>query len=384
MPKGLQSYAVKPRREIKEFFMTVTVQQIGFGLVSIFEPIYLYQLGYSFADIMLYVLAVYIPYFFLIPLGGNFAKRFGYEHTLAVGTFFNIAYIVALFALPSAPALIFIVPFLLTLQKTFWWPAYHANFARFGKKKEMGREVGLLQALYVASSGIGPLLGGVIVAFTGFNALFIIAIVVLAASIIPLFTTPEKFKARDLKWADQMRFFFSRNNWRMIVGSFGFGSDLIAYTLWPLFIYFILGNTAELGVVVAVSTTLTMIITVMAGRLSDKFGWRNVFTWSALLQSITWLLRPLGITFGPITASNVVGTATTSVMYVPYYSGIYNQAKKNHVMATVVAAEMGLILGKILIAAVLFVLLQFTDSLQLTFLVGFAFSLFYLLLRRVY
>src|SRR3990172_1982017 len=185
MLKALRSFAITPRREIKEFFTTVTVQQLAVGAILIFEPIYLYQQGVSPTGIVLFNVAVYLPYFFLLPVGGKFAKRFGYEHTLFFATFFNIAYYLALAAIPLSRWFLFVAPLLLCLQKTFWWPAYHADFARFSMSRQTGRENGLAQTLYTISSALGPFLGGVILLFTNFTVLFIVVVALSLISVIP-------------------------------------------------------------------------------------------------------------------------------------------------------------------------------------------------------
>jgi MFS family permease len=387
MLKGLKGYVIKPRREIKEFFTTVTIQQLAVGAINIFEPIYLYQQGVSVQGIVLFFIAVYVTYFFLMPFGGAFAKRFGYEHTLLIGTFFNIAYYLSLAVIPVAPVFLFVAPLMYCLQKTFWWPAYHADFARFSKQREVGREIGWLQSLYTAASAIGPVLGGLLVLYAHFSVLFIVGTVIMFASVLPLFSTPEKFIPQQLSWRQQMQFLFRRGNWRRLLGSLGFGEELIGMILWPIFIFTTLGSSFDVGVVVTIATVVTIAVTMIVGRLSDRPYKSRIIWASSLVQLFSWVVRPFVMTFGgvgafaSILASDTLSRTSKNALLVPWYGNVYRDAQRNHVMIEVVASELGLVLGKIIALAATLLLLQFTDSIPATFYLGIGFSVFYFFLR---
>jgi MFS family permease len=370
-----------PRREIKEFFMTVTLQQFGVSAINIFEPIYLYELGVSPMGIVLFFLGTYVPYFFILPFGGKFAKRFGYEHTLLVGTLFNIAYYLALAAIPLSPIFIFIAPPLLALQKTFWWPAYHANFARFSKQREVGREISMSQIIHSLTSALGPLLGGLALAFSGFTTLYIGVSVLLILSVIPLFTTPEKFVATNITWREQMRFAFSKAYRYRLLGAIGFGEEVIAMTLWPVFMFLVVGSALNLGIVVTIATGVTVIVTWLAGRLSDRAKDDSVSLAASLVNLVSWIVRPFVMSFGGILAIDTAARAGKNAFFVPAYSHVYSDARANHVMIEVVAFEIALVLGKVLALIAMLVVLQFTDSMPIVFSIGAVFSLFYFFFR---
>ena len=82
------------KRQVKELFVSTTLVNFALAMVIIFEPIYLYKIGYNLQHIMLFYLIVYLVYFFIIPFGGKFSRKFGYEIGLLVGTFLYIAFYV--------------------------------------------------------------------------------------------------------------------------------------------------------------------------------------------------------------------------------------------------------------------------------------------------
>lgn len=376
MLKGLKKLIVIPRREIKEFLSTVTIQQLGLGMINIFEPVYLYTMGVSPIGIALFYLAVYVPYFFTIPFGGKIAKSFGFEHTLTISTFFNIAYYLALIAVPVAPFFLFVAPFLLMAQKTLWWPAYHANFARYSKQKQTGREIGLMQVIYNLTSAVGPLLGGLILAISNFSVLYAVVVGLLLVSVLPMFTTPEKFKPKDFSWRTQMRFIFRPEYRKRLIAGLGFGDELVHLVFWPLFIYLVFNNVLDLGLVVAISTAITILVALIAAHWSDSQHRKKVLWWSATFNALSWLGRPFAFTFGNILGIDAVARASKNALLIPIYCQVYDDAKKDHIMPHVVGFEQVLVLGKILallLALALYPLFGFAAL----FVLGAVMSLFY-------
>ncbi len=159
--KSLLPHHIK--RQVKELFISTILVNLALAMVMIFEPIYLYRIGYSLQNIMFFYLITYVLYLFIMPLGGKFARKKGYEVGIFVGTLLFIAFYLSLFFIAQYPILFFIAPIISAIQKTFYWPAYHADFARFSDDREEGREI---SALTVANSIvyiIGPALAGFII-----------------------------------------------------------------------------------------------------------------------------------------------------------------------------------------------------------------------------
>jgi hypothetical protein len=129
-------------RQINELYFSVAIMDFAVAAVTLFEPIYLYTLGYSLKVILLFYIEVYVIYFIVLPFGAKFANRFGYEGSIAISTIFLIGYYLSLFAIKFNPLFLVIAPLFFSIQKSFYWTGYHADFARFSRKDERGRQVG--------------------------------------------------------------------------------------------------------------------------------------------------------------------------------------------------------------------------------------------------
>jgi len=378
MAKRIHKLKISPRRQIKEFFLTVAIQAFAISAISIFEPIYLYQKGLGIRGILAYFLVVYALYILLLPFGGKFAKRYGYEHSIFFATFFTIAYYLSLAAIPLSMVFLFAAPFLMVLAKLFWWPACHANFARFAQQGELGRELGFMQIVGTIAQTAGPLIGGLVLLYGNFTFLFAIAIFLLLISALPMFTTPEHFNPSRLGWLETMRFVLGKKNRRRMLGALGFGEEVLAFTIWPLFIFLTLKSSIKVGLVAAAATAATIFSSQLVGYLIDRHKKsEKIYRWATLGQVFSWLLRPWIGNFAGILGVDIVARSSKTAQLIPVYSAVYKDAQKNHVMIRVVAMEAALALGKFLALAVALLVFQFTGSLVSLFLVGLAFSIFY-------
>ncbi|MFO0704531.1 MAG: MFS transporter [Candidatus Andersenbacteria bacterium] len=381
MLKELKRYTISPRREIKEFLTTVSLHELAQAAINIFEPIYLYTQHLTVVQIILFYLGVYVLYFLLIPFGGRVAKAFGFEHTMSLGIIFTIAYFLSLIAIPAAPEFLYLSIILYALQKTFWWPAYHANFARYSRSREAGREIGATYVISSLTAAVGPLIGGALITYTNFAVLYTVAIVLILISVFPMLSTPERFTPSQHSWLTQMRYIFARKRLRRLVMGLGFGEELIALTIWPLFLFLLVKSALDLGALVAIATTVTVLATTVAARWSDDRSRRTVYLWGGVLNVLSWIGRPLLI--WPLAALGIDTVYRTgkSLLYVPMYSRVYQDAKNSHVMLEVVSFEASLILGKIvtmLVLLIVFPLAGFSGA----FVLAAVASLFYFLFRN--
>src|SRR3989338_5094483 len=122
--------------QLRELYMTISILNLAMAAIMIFEPIYLLGLGYQLSGVIGFYLAVYIIYFLIMPLGAKMALRFGYNKSIIFSTLFLISYYLSLWGLESSPIFLLTAIPAFALQKTFYWPGYHSEFARYGEARE--------------------------------------------------------------------------------------------------------------------------------------------------------------------------------------------------------------------------------------------------------
>ena len=343
-------FATKLTRQVRELYLSATMVNFAGAMVAIFEPIYLYKQGFSLNQVLYFYLVIYVLYLFVIPLGAKFSRRFGYEKAILVSTPFLALYYISLFLIPVNQIFIVIAILAFTIQKSFYWPGYHADFARFGKEKERGREVSNILAITSAVWIIGPFLGGIIIATLGFKILFIVATVIILASNIPLLATPEKFKPSTFSYIDNFKRLFARENRRNLFGYIGFGEELIGMVIWPIFIFTIVSSFVSIGSLVALATLTTTIILLFVGRMVDGETQqrRSILKIGAVFKSTVWFMRILVRGYLGIFLTDGLGRTTRNVILIPMLAMTYDHANDTSIMKTVMFFEMALIVGKIL------------------------------------
>ncbi len=247
-------FATKLSRTVRELFLASSIVNFGVAMVAIFEPIYLYTVGFSIVQILYFYLAVYGLYLVAVPLGAKFARRFGYEKSILLGTPFLALYYLSLYFISQDELFVPVAVAMFVIHKMFYWPGYHADFARFGKDVERGREVSNLLVLTSFVYVLGPLAGGFIISTWGFHALFGAATVLFIASNIPLLATPERFKPVPFSYRDSFKRLLWKENRRNFFGFLGFGEELLVMVIWPVFNFTVIKNFSEIGSLVAAAT----------------------------------------------------------------------------------------------------------------------------------
>ena len=369
--------------QLKELYVTMTMLNFALASGMLFEPIYLYTLHFTLSQIMLYYFAVYALYFFLMPLGGKFVKRFGFEHGIMTGSLFLVAYFAFLLAIPKSPIFVACAVLSLALQKMFFWPGYHADFAFFSKAEERGREVGIIALLDALSYVVGPLAGGVLITVFGFTGLFTVMCIIILLSNIPFLITKERFKPKTLSYTEPYIALMAKENRPYLLAYIGFGEELVSLTIWPIFIFVTFTTFTSTGAAITFSTLITSLAILYAGRQTDLSDRKKVLRLSTLLLSLSWVLRVVTRGASAVLVTDFFSRTTRYLFALPFFSGLYKHATEHSIVRTVLFFEMSLIIGKMIVALILAVLFYyFPEKWNIAFVVAVLFSLLYFLLTR--
>jgi MFS family permease len=370
-------------RQLREILVSTILLNLALAMVMIFEPIYLYQLGYSLQEIIWFYLLLYAVYFFIMPLGAKFSRYKGYEWGIFWGSFFFAAFYLSLFLIPSMPIFFYIAPLIFAVQKMFYWPAYHAGFAKFSDAREEGREIGTVNGVTSLVYIVGPALAGFIVLDWGYGALFLMASIIFLLSNIPTLITKEIFEAKSFSYVQAYKELFARENRRAFLAYLGFGEEFVVMILWPIFISLIVVNVFDLGLLVAGATFITVLITIYVGRLSDSKSRRLVLTLGSSFYSLAWFIRLFIVNQLGVFFVDTMSRLSKNMVMVPLTTITYERAKEKHgVMSGVIFFEMSLVIGKILAMLIILALLFFIGDevfvMKLAFILAGIMSLLYM------
>lgn len=362
---------------LEELYILVGLNDLALAAVMIFEPLYLYGVGLSLSQIAFFYFGVYLLYVLLLPFGGKIASRLGYPRTIVLASFFLILYYLLLFLSAYSPWLLWLTAAAYALQKTFYWPAMQADFIRFANHKQEGKELSGILSLSTIVNVIGPFLGGLLIKLYGFPALFGLVIGLILLSNLPLFFSKNPPTHEAVGFAESWRRMFAPERRHAFLSYLGYAEELIVMVFWPLAIFFVIRNAAEMGSVVALATLATALLTLYVGKLTDQHKQRALIRLGSTGSSLTWLARIAAVTPLLVFVVDTFSRLFKSILYVPLVEMTYERAVKEGPLKTVIFYEQSLALGKMLAALLLIGLFQFTSNLYFAFVGAAAAALLY-------
>jgi hypothetical protein len=363
-------------REIKEMYWSKALCDFAMTAVMLFEPIFLYTvLGYTLQQVLLFFLAIYGLYLFFMPLGAKVASLKGYEHSMLYASFFMVLYWALLFASQEVHFWIYLAPVALAINKSLYWPAFHADMARFSSADQRGRENSGLYALLSIIFILGPFVGGFVLKEYGYSVLFVIATTLMLVSNLPLFSTIEKFKPKEYKYSMTWEMFKAYP--RQMVGYWGFGEELAQLVIWPIFIFMTVPDFFKFGTIIAFSTLIASAVMLYVGILTDHSNKSVLIRTLSVFNSIFWVIRPYFSNLTGMITTNTLGTISKNSLIVPVTAMTYDRANDTHIMPYAVFYEQNLVIGKILMMVAVLIVLQFTTSFIPIFITAGIFSLLF-------
>ncbi|TSC96173.1 MAG: Uncharacterized protein Athens101410_103 [Parcubacteria group bacterium Athens1014_10] len=345
------------KRELKELYLSTLILNLAISAVSIFEPIYLYTLGFSLSQIVLFFIFVYALYFFIVPIGANIARTKGYEHSIFYSSFFCILYYLSLFSISRNVYFVYLAILMLAVSKALYWPAYHADFTRFGRGEERSREISNLVVLYSIVCVVGPFLGGLIISFFGFKVLFMMVSFLILISNLPMLATKEVFTPLKFSYKDAFKRLFKKNYRKGVLAYLGYGEEFIFLVIWPVFIYLTAKNFFSIGSIIALSTLISSLSILYIGKTADEKDKYKILNSGIIFGSISWFLRIF--TSSPFAVFLLHSSTQISqrLVGIPMMSLVYNQGSKSSIMKTIVFFEMSLVIGKLAAMLVVYLFL---------------------------
>ncbi len=372
-------FANKVRSQVEHLYFAVGIGNLAQSIVALFEPIFLFAVvGMTIEEILLFVAAVYAIYIFTIPWGAKIASRYGYAHTLFFSIPFTILFWLTLYGAKDNQMMLFPAMFFLAIQKSLFWPAFHTSLARFANGGQVAREFSMAYSIMNFVQIIGPFLGGVIAVYFGIGATFVVASIIYLFAAIPLFWSKEVFTPKEYTFKGTWELY--KQYPKHFFGYLGYGEELLALIVWPIFIYTIVDNFEQLGLMITVSTLVATAFALLIGIFTDSHSKRLTLRVGAFFTSLIWLARiPVASAFGVIVTDSLARTSK-SIVTIPMTALTYERAESTHIMHYVVGYEQALSIGKLLAALLGIIVFGLTGSFAAVFLLCAIIALMFLLL----
>lgn len=360
--------------ELSELYTSNLLRSVALSIFMVFVPFYLYQHDYSGAAIFATFGCFFIARTISDISAAFMVARFGPKHTMIVSCALQILSAAVLLTVPQMHWHPLIIAFPWGASASLFFIAYHVEFSKIKHTAKAGHELGHMQAFEKVGYLIGPLVGGVVGTVFGAQYIFFTATLLLFASLLPLFRTAEPVKTK------QVLNFSALPLHKIKRDLFSYSCLGIENTLcinaWALYVaVFVLAGSvyAQLGALSAAGVLAAIVTAKLIGRLTDTSIARTLMHTSAILNAITYTLRPFVNGVIGVFAVNVANEAITTGYRMPFVKGIYSAADDLPGFRIVYIASMEAISSVVKGTAwFILALLATILSLETTLIVGFA------------
>ena len=309
-------------------YVALALTGFGEGLISLFVPIYFWQLGFPLWRIIFFYFLISVYFTALTFLFASFLRRLSDKMMMFLSVPFAIIYFLGLSEISTYPVLFFALPAVHALNILLFNVGYHLDFSGSADKDHIGTEVGM-RSLVVSLVTIGaPFIGGVIIVLFGFQYVFLTGSLVLFAAILPLLFFPKRRAAPDIGAGRVWNFLTARALLPFTASGAGYAmASMVGVIVWPLFIFFALSGIESYGGVQSAGLLASSLTAFFVGFLSDQGKRRRTLRYSALALSLVWASRAFIGGALVVVASHALGQTVDAALSVAWSSQYYKIAR---------------------------------------------------------
>lgn len=363
------------------------VMAIATGLLGVFLPIFLYNIfDGNIQLVMAYYAVSCLIYLFLVAYGAQFLNRFGFRKALVLASLAAAVINIAYFFLTKENLWVLLpvsLLFLVIFRLLFWIP-YHVDFAIFTNTGKRGGQVGLMLATITLLGVLGPMIAGYVIEISSMQMLFLVAIIVYMAGMIPFGSVPRTNEQFSWTYRETWRELFAKKNRGMVLASIAGGAeDTIGITVWPIFIFLLLnGDYFLVGALSSLIVGVTVLLQFTLGHYLDRIGKKDqILKIGSMLYAFGWIIKIFVATAFQVFVAGLYHKITKVMTDTSYDAIFYEMAadQGHYVDEFTVLSEMAIQIGKISAMGIVTVLVMFI-SLKWTFIIGVIASLAFTML----
>lgn len=281
-------------REIDALYIAVALISFATGLISIFVPIYFWQLGIPIWQIIFFYFLQALYYvaltFLLLPI----IRRLSDKIMMFLGIPFLVLYYIGLSFVSGAALFFYILPIALALYSLFFNVGYQFDFSVSADDGHIGEEIGLSRAIIGIVKFATPFLGGLLIHFLGFSGIFIIVSGILLLAIVPFFFIKQRKFSPDIRASSIVAAFKDKAFRFFHIATVGYVMDTFGASLvWPLFLFLAVGSIETLGGLISLGLLAGVAATFISGRLADKNKGRAIMSLTTIGEAIVWFVRTI-------------------------------------------------------------------------------------------
>lgn len=291
---------------VHAFYVNGLLRSLFMSMTSIFLPLYIYTLGMkTWGNLQLslllivafYVLQRLVIVTIVFPLS-KLIEKIGFRRSITLSIIFLIAHIIALLLAEKNIVWFWTSAVFEGIQVPLYWISRDSALSQDIDDKKMGSKMGYIAALENISGLLGPFAGGAIVTFFGYSVLFVVALVILLLSAIPLWWMPPHSHKNGVSLIGFWHFLTNRRYLHLSVANFGSAmNDYGNGVIWPIILFLQGIADAQLGAIYSIVAVVTIAMQYLSSKWFDRLRSKHDYTDEGVYGiatvglSISWLIR---------------------------------------------------------------------------------------------
>lgn len=318
--------------EIAELYASRLLRMLAINIAASFMSIYLYQQGYSVVFIVLFWAAFFLFKALISIPSAAMTAWIGPKHAILLSNILFIPSMVAFALLPQYGAwLLVVVGVFQGFSSAMYAIAYNIDFSKVKSVDHAGKEIAYMNMIEKLTTGLSPLVGGLLAFIVGPEFVLVVAGVLFAAAAIPLLQTAEPEMPHQ-------RLKFRGFPWKLVrsmgVAHWAVGFDVFTSgTAWSLFVaIFIVGvsvtNEVYLvnGILMSVVLLAALTSSYVYGRLIDRKKGHELMRVAIIANALTHLSRPFMSSPINVAGLNIVNEMATTGYTMSYHRAVFDNA----------------------------------------------------------
>jgi hypothetical protein len=337
-----QHHNIFLRTELNSIFTSLALRLFAFSLITVFIPIYLIKLGYSLQSVFIFFMVASATHALTAYPAAKLAARFGYKHLMVMSTPFSIIFYLMMHSLEKIVAMgipVLIIPIIGGISFCLYWVGYHADFAKSTKSKTTGKAVGSAKIIGSMAVALGPITGAYLLTKTDFATVFLISIMILVLSMIPLLLRKDKHEKINLSIFEGIK--KSKFKTRDTIAHAGYGIEIaIASVVWPVYIFYNILNEGltTLGLLYTISLIFSILVTYIISRKIDKK--LNIFyKLSIWINTIIWIIKIFLKSVIGVFIADSFHNASKTTTNIGFNKFCYGNARKKQTLSYIATRE---------------------------------------------
>lgn len=343
-------------------------------MIAIFVPIHFLRLGFDLRAVFIFLMVQWFFFSLFVPIAAKLISKIGIKEVILIRTPLFIVSLLLLGILDRSPLLqeyFLLIAVLLGISLVMYTLSISSLFAEFMHKKRQSSETGKFIALPQIGAIIGPVLGGLLALFFGFDALFIISSVLLFLSIIPIGSLKHKIDHPKFDYKKFILFFKTKKKIFFFINLYGI-KGFVMFIILPIAVYFVNYNVLILGIIMSLSGFVSVTTALVYGRYMDAKK-MNYVRLGAVLSSLFFMILSMITGTNVLLYVSIFSGAILVLLDLPFETELFMEAKKeNSILSFLAFKEMSFLLGRTLF---FIVIIYAYTNINISFLIGSASSL---------